>query len=120
MEKLSKSTVVGHVDYRGCKGYVKQIFPLGHYCGYVELPASSRLVGLPTQDIDIDVHGGVTFSEQVNDHWTIGFDCAHAGDYVPGLEDIGFNVGAHEWTVPEVENEVRTMIDQVIDLEDEQ
>lgn len=45
------------------------------------------------------VHGGLTYS---NDHepygkpdglWWFGFDCAHSGDLVPGMERYGFHDG---------------------------
>lgn len=56
---------------------------LGHYCGYVEIPRVLRDADFESFDseFDFDVHGGVTF----NDGRWVGFDCAHAGDFVPGL-----------------------------------
>ena len=48
----------------------------------------------------IDVHGGLTFSD---DHsamsdpdglWWFGFDCSHAGDLCPGLDDYGMPDGS--------------------------
>ena len=45
-----------------------------------------------------DVHGGITFCGQGDEYpegrWWIGFDCAHAWDFVPGLPNLGSNVGA--------------------------
>lgn len=55
-----------------------------HHCGYVVSPES--LIGMDyDEDIiqDIYVHGGVTFSdylEDSDDDWVFGFDCAHYSD----------------------------------------
>lgn len=68
-----------------------------HLCGYVEVD----------DDIDmeiIDCHGGITFDrKEVHGFPTsnryIGFDCAHAGDWIPSLwtsgvyRDVGFVLG---------------------------
>lgn len=69
------------------------LHPTGlHYCGYALLPMDHPAVGMHHNDPnlqDIDIHGGVTFSEAVNDekgnkHWVVGFDCAQSCDYCPG------------------------------------
>ncbi|MBJ6745550.1 hypothetical protein JEQ21_03560 [Streptococcus sp. 121] len=68
-----------------------------HLRGYVEVD----------DDVDpeiIDCHGGITFDRKEvhgfpTDSRYIGFDCAHAGDWVPGLwssgvyRDVGFVLG---------------------------
>lgn len=64
--------------------------------GYVVLPKGHKYHGKHYDDIDVDIHGGLTFSEEVNEEilehwgslltkedigcWIIGFDCAHYGD----------------------------------------
>lgn len=59
--------------------------------GYVVIPEGNVLHGLETIDLDIDVHGGVTWSasarntsntpEWVKDtDWIIGFDTSHGGN----------------------------------------
>lgn len=62
---------------------------MGHRCGYVRLPENHVWHGYHHMDIEsIAVHGGVTFSgphKQLGPGWWIGFDCAHYGDYVPGM-----------------------------------
>lgn len=67
--------------------------------GYVVIPKNHPLHGVYYDDIDIDIHGGLTFSEEVTDKlvkafetsdlttddvgkWIIGFDCAHYGDTI--------------------------------------
>jgi hypothetical protein len=67
----------------GFKTEIRRNSELGHLCGYVFLDRNHKYYGINYNDLDIDVHGGLTFSEQEGKYWKIGFDCAHGGDYVP-------------------------------------
>lgn len=73
-----------------------------HRCGYVDVGANSSLVGktydaLYEAGIDVEVHGGLTYSDNSKEypvaggtHW-FGFDCAHSGDatkYFSGPNDV--------------------------------
>lgn len=62
----------------------------GHFCGYVFLHGNHSFSGENFQDLDIDCHGGITFSEFAQEEGAhlIGFDCAHSGDYVPSMEKL--------------------------------
>lgn len=71
--------------------------------GYVALWKGHKEYGKGYNSIDIDVHGGLSFSEQANSpelgdiycdpldefhegpHWYIGFDCIHWMDDAPGM-----------------------------------
>ena len=70
------------------KGYdcVVLFMPMCYRCGYVGIPVGHKYYKMNYGDIDIECHGGLTYS---NDHlvgqneknkWWIGFDCAHYGD----------------------------------------
>lgn len=65
--------------------------------GYVLIPEGHPLHGKPYDDIEVDVHGGLTFSELVDEDminhwgekllskediggWLVGFDTAHYSD----------------------------------------
>lgn len=51
------------------------------------VPPSHLAFRVEYDDVDVDVHGGLTFSgtqDGEGDVWWLGFDCAHAGDLVPG------------------------------------
>lgn len=58
-------------------------------CGYVGIPRDHRLYGLDYNDSrvesEIDIHGGLTYSKQVNGLTWFGFDCNHANDFSPGV-----------------------------------
>lgn len=59
-------------------GYITKVVaqPMGHRCGYVVLPENHPCCGKDYTEIDIYVHGGLTYS----DNGTFGFDCAHCDD----------------------------------------
>lgn len=111
-----------------CCGYpcvIVRVY-LGHLCGYVGLPEGHPYYGMKygqigAQEGDPRVHGGVTYTEWINPStgdedgfWWVGFDCAHAGDYSPGwiTSDDEF-LTAHEWTVNDVEEEIRSFAKQL-------
>jgi len=77
--------------------------PVGALCGYVGIGSKHPAYGNHYDDVDIMVHGGLTFSSKCNekslegkgichkvesgendDVWWLGFDCSHAGDICPG------------------------------------
>jgi len=67
---------------------------LGNLCGYVGVPLNSKLAGIDYQELDIDIHGGLTYASNCQDlichesnkevYW-FGFDCGHYGDLIPEL-----------------------------------
>lgn len=59
----------------------------GNRCGYVRVPLGHSFYGKNYDELDLDVHGGLTFAEvePCTEHedgqgYWFGFDCAHAGD----------------------------------------
>jgi hypothetical protein len=72
---------------------------LGNWCGYVAVPPGHPAHQKGYDHVDVRVHGGLTYADKCqgdvchvprkgesDDVWWLGFDCAHAGDIVPGLE----------------------------------
>jgi len=70
----------------------------GALCGYVSVPPGHPLHGVPYDDVSVEVHGGLTYSDRCAGHichepapgepadvWWFGFDCAHGWDVVPRL-----------------------------------
>jgi hypothetical protein len=71
-------------------------FPRGWGNGYVLIPVGHPMHGKYYDDIDVEVHGGLTFSELAEENmkewsggkiidedlgsWIVGFDTAHYGD----------------------------------------
>lgn len=76
----------------------------GHWCGYVGVPPGHPWHGKDYGDLDVSVHGGLTYADFCMenageeaichvpepgrpDHvWWLGFDCGHAWDRRPGME----------------------------------
>lgn len=59
----------------------------GHRCGYVRVPPTHPMHGKSSDDVDVNVHGGLTFAkeEPCTEHedgqgYWFGFDCAHWQD----------------------------------------
>ena len=69
------------------KGYhLMVVFINAFRCGYVGLPKGHKYVGKHYDELDLDVHGGLTFSEHNHRlkkegyEYYLGFDCAHFDD----------------------------------------
>ena len=90
---------------------------LGHLCGYVHLPKGHELFGIGYYDVDVNIHGGLTYAEQEGDDWVFGFDCAHAGDLVPGMHKYHVSIGDVYRNMEYVENETRNLAKQLKEME---
>lgn len=62
----------------------------GFWCGYVFIPMDSPHAKEDYFDIDLDVHGDITFGEKATlrgkEYYSLGFDCAHSGDFIPSAK----------------------------------
>lgn len=98
--------------YKAYNFYIKNMY--GDYpTAYIEIPKKSKLYGLFYGDYaeSIDVHGGITYSKrhlyigddiELKDSWFIGWDYAHAGDYISFLPFKG----GKKWTTEEILEDV--------------
>ncbi len=105
-------------------GFQFYILNLGtHPTAYIEIPRTSKLYGKGYNDIDLDVHGGLTYANSdlngvKNNSWFIGWDYAHCGDYYgydirwKGTELDSEN--NKKWTTEEIFNDVVNAIEQII------
>lgn len=63
------------------------------FCGYVVITSDNKLFGLDYDNIyskvNISVHGGLTYSDEGEGGWIIGFDCSHLGDFCPAFSYDG-------------------------------
>jgi hypothetical protein len=115
--------------YRGYSYAIIRIQGSGSLNGYINIPEGHCYYIRSASDCDLNVHGGITYSENVlgGPHstfliyipeltgcWWIGFDTAHFNDYVPGAlslykgtyRDVIFMLG-----------EIEGLIGQLIDLD---
>ena len=101
-------------EFKGMQYFLRPIDWLdevetGTHNGYIVAPASLRFKDY--DEIDINVHGGLTFARKKEswmpkdldeDAWIIGFDTAHGGD------------NPEDQNEKYVENECKLVINQVI------
>ena len=85
--------------------------------GYVIIPKGHKLHGKHYDDIDVDVHGDLTFSksakeldwpeipENLKDGWVVGFDTAHYADT------------QSRWPKSAVQTEVERLKEQLLEYE---
>jgi hypothetical protein len=111
----------------------------GYRCGYVGIPNWHPFYEQSKEELpNISCHGGISITSHGNtgfssDDWLIGFDCAHylldAIDSASisryfgerAIDDIKcstsifeYRTKGHVWTADEVEEECRSVIDQII------
>lgn len=111
--------------------------PLGALCGYAGVYPSHPWYEKDYNNIDINVHGGLTYSapcaedggkichvpkEDEQPVWWFGFDCAHGGDYCPkyyGDDDakkyysLSLDDGIYR-NINYVRNCIKDMADQIL------
>ncbi len=81
---------------------------LGALCGYVGVSAEHPCFGEHYDNVDVSVHGGLTFADKCSEHgeecnsichkvepgendavWWLGFDCGHYFDLIPSMRMTG-------------------------------
>ncbi len=92
-----------------------------HPCAYVCVPVGHPYYNLGYDNIDIDCHGGLTYSCMEEDKYWIGWDYAHFEDYfgvnllyesIPALKEFANDFGK-KWTTAEILAEVEDVCKQL-------
>lgn len=116
--------------YKGLQFYIASLG--SHPVAYVAVPENHPLykkdIIKGDTDIEILVHGGITFNDNdiyhirgnIPEGWFIGWDYAHYGDYDPYMAQIrGYDkTDVRRWTTPEIYEEVKNVIEQLIESYD--
>lgn len=114
------------LEHGTCFGVFYWIVNYGtHPCAYVMIPQNNKYFERGYEEIDVNVHGGLTYSNKYlpfetkksdNKAWYIGWDYAHYGDYNGFEEKVPkeFRVGGKKWTTEEIKNEVIEVCYQII------
>lgn len=117
------------------KNYEYIILNLGtHPCAYICIDLESKFFKKHYDKIPIEVHGGLTFSNNKLNNileyfdkykcdtlqafkrdWIIGWDYAHYGDYSGYFPDLR----SKKWTTQEIKKDIEYAINQLIRLEGE-
>lgn len=90
---LDKRPWEGEPNYTRFKtthGYwaeVKRHPSLYHLCGYLHIPKDHPVYDWDSEKIErvFMAYGGITYNKRTESKLVIGFDCAHADDFVPGV-----------------------------------
>ena len=110
-------------EVSGYKCRIRRNATTGTLCGSVGIPKEHRFWGVSYEEsnvelseIEVDVHGGLTYSAEGDDGWWyFGFDTNHADDFAPkivemlidrGRKDLPFHDCMNYKTWEYVENEV--------------
>jgi hypothetical protein len=101
MKTDNDKTIPPFIFLRPCP--VKDV---GEFNGYVSLPIGHCWYGKNYAKLqEVDVHYGLTYSEEEDGRWVIGFDTAHAGDE------------HRDWDREKVRKEANKLLDQAEDAE---
>ena len=110
------------------KGYHFYILNLGSYpTAYVEIPKGNKYYQTHYDDINVNVHGGLTYSNSylitsyntiMENSWFIGWDYAHCNDYID--IPIKLNADGKKWTTEEIIDDCVYVIDQLVESGDKQ
>ena len=101
---------------------------LGALCGYVGVPPGHPYYEKDYNDVDVEVHGGLTFADHCHEGgkichvplpgepekvWWLGFDCCHGWDQAPGMMRFGgFRDGSYK-NVQYVTNQCEDLARQI-------
>ena len=127
-KKDRKIEILYHGFY---KDYEFYIMNLGiHPTAYVNVIDNKLLAMKDYHDIDINVHGGLTYSENklyINDKrekvsgWFIGWDYGHYNDYAGYEMNLPEEIRSNgkKWTTEEIFKDVKNVIEQCINYIEE-
>lgn len=96
-----------------------------HPAAYIKIPEGHELYQKAFDEIDLDIHGGITYSrsylylaeDKKIDGWFIGWDYGHCGDYANYYtEDFGINL--KKWTTQKIQDEVEEACYQIQKMEE--
>lgn len=109
----------------------------GNWCGYVGVPPGHPAYGEKYDDVNVDVHGGLSYGRKCDppichvpkpgesdDVWWLGFDCSHAWDLSPGVNATlrihGIREEPRDWEVYRnlefVKGEIRSLAEQLAEM----
>ena len=118
--RLNPPEQIASGNYKGFDYYVLNLGT--HPCAYIDV-SDTELKQTHYDDIDIDCHGGLTYSREYlntidKKGWFIGWDYAHYCDFA-GYElamPTSLSSYGKKWTTQEIVKECETVIDQLVKL----
>lgn len=112
--EVVQEKIIGNGKIDGYEYKIKNILGL-HPTAYIKLDETHPLYKEHYNDIDIDVHGGLTYSGMEDDGYWIGWDYAHCYDYVWGISFVEFQ---RQWTTDEILEHCKDVVRQLKEFEE--
>jgi hypothetical protein len=108
-------------------GYTCRVLggPFKNYNGYVGVPKGHPAFNVQYENLGIDVHGGLTFSQMGTKNslrfpnpeiWWIGFDTAHIGDWIEYQDGTHPESNGKKWTPEMVAEECSKVAKQLMEM----
>lgn len=109
-------------DFFISHGFICEIFRHPEHLnlnGYIYVLPGHPWHGKHYDDLNIEIHGGITHSGMDNDGmWRLGFDTCHFGDLIPKFHEVGLSLGGEDvyrdWDY--VTNELENLAKQAFDV----
>lgn len=86
--------------------------------GYVLIPIGHKLHGKHYDDINVSVHGGLTYSELITEEIIkhFGLDVEDIGKWAIGFDTVHYGDSLDVWTKEKVEEETDNLLKQLQEL----
>lgn len=88
----------------------------GTLCGYIYIPLDHPIAQAKRPEDVLEVHGGITYWDERDGSFVVGFDCAHAGDVIPFRAPL-FMEGETYKNIAFVTNELENLARQIKEQE---
>ena len=118
---LKKRDILDSGEYNGYKYYIVSLGT--HPCAYVEVPEGHICYGKcyeDAYDLDIDVHGGITFGDfglkGISDKFLLGWDYNHYDDYYFTMLPFMNAYKGKRWTTKEMLEDVKSVINRLREM----
>ena len=124
--EYSPNKIIEILNIGNYKGFNYYIMNLGtHPTAYIEIPKQHKIYNKTYDDIDLEVHCGLTYSRNylyIDEYkkikgWFIGWDYGHYGDY-SGYDELlpkQFRTEGKKWTTEEILEEVKSAINKIVE-----
>jgi hypothetical protein len=121
------------LEEKGYHMFAKRHSTMGNLNGYVGVNINNPLFGVDYNKMDVEVHGGLTFSSLgghvsvfKKNYWYFGFDTAHYMDLVPSMVAMNkafeglFEMESHDTyrDLNYVTNELNVLLEQIKQIVD--
>ena len=112
-----KIEIIETFDYKGYKCMIKNNSMYNTKLGHIVIPNNDKLYNAKWDEIDINVHGGITFAGELDGEFVIGFDCMHFFDLdMKDNEEDAAKIFECNKTIDYVRQELKNAVEQIIEI----